>query len=204
MRHELGADDPGWVALHPTPWWMPILGTNLVSTTLFPALLAFQLGTLFDVPPVWWLPLTIGTAAFFLAATVLAAQMLHPRGYLNPASSTLRAGRAKIPYAEIIEARLIPSASKKRRALLLVLRTEQKRRATVLLRDAQQQTLEPGVAALVQDMLQRSNITMPVSPDDPKGRFARFNFPTNITKEEALELVAHPPTPADELPISQI
>ena len=74
----------------------------------------------------------------------------------------------------------------------------------MLLRDAKQQTLEPEVAALVQDLLRQSNVQMPVSPDDPKGRFARFNFPTNVTKEEALALVAHPPTPTDELPIAQI
>jgi hypothetical protein len=50
-------------------------------------------------------------------------------------------------------------------------------------------------------MLRQSAIEMPASPDDPKGRFARFNFPTNITKDEALELVAHPPATADRLPI---
>jgi len=201
MRHQNGS---GWVALDPTPWWMPILGTNLLATTLFPAVLAFQLATVFDLPPVWWIPVMLGTGVFTLAATVVAAQILYPRGYLNPETSTVRAGRAQIPYAEITEARLLPSASKKRRALLLVLRTEKKRRATVLLRDAKQQTLEPEVAALVQDLLRQSNIQMPVSPDDPKGRFARFNFPTNVTKEEALALVAHPPTPTDELPIAQI
>jgi hypothetical protein len=57
------------------------------------------------------------------------------------------------------------------------------------------------VAAQVLDMLRQANIEMPVSPDDPKGRFARFNFPTNITKDEALEVMAHPPQPTDPLPI---
>jgi hypothetical protein len=195
------ADDTGWVALEPTPWWLPLLGTNLFFAAGLPAVYALQLSTIFDAPLIWWIPIMIGTAIFILALIVVVARVSYPRAYLNPATSMLRAGRAQFRYAEFVEARLIPSTSEKRRALLLLLLTQNKLRATVLVRDARQRTLDPEVAALVQDLLRQSNIHMPVSPDDPSGRFARFNFPRNVTKDEALDLVAHPPTPADPIPI---
>jgi hypothetical protein len=42
---------------------------------------------------------------------------------------------------------------------------------------------------------------MPISKDDPTGRFARFNFPTSVTKDEALDLVLHPPAFGEPIPI---
>jgi hypothetical protein len=203
MRGER-RDATDWVALDPSPWWMPVLGTNLVSTALFPSVMSLQLTSIFRIPLIWWLPVMIGTAVLTLTGTVVLAHHLAPRGYLDPATSTLRAGRDRIPYEDISEARLLPSSSKKRRSVLLILSTKNRLRASVLLRDAKQRALPPDVTALVHDLILQSNIAMPVSPDDPKGRFARFNFPRNITKQEALELVAHPPMPADELPIINI
>jgi hypothetical protein len=85
-----------------------------------------------------------------------------------------------------------------------VLRAENKLRTPILLRDTKQRTLEPEIAALVLQLVRQSNITMPVSPDDPKGRCVRFNFPNNITKDEAEQLVEHPPTSADPLPIPYV
>jgi hypothetical protein len=192
----------GWVALEPSPWWTPVFGTNLLAASVFPPMFALQLGGLFDLSPIWWLPLAVGFAAAALLASVVLTRMTYPRGYMHPATATLRTGRTRFGYADVTEARLIPTTSKKRRALLLVLHTKKRLRTTVLVRDAKQRTLDPEVAALVLDMLRQSNIELPTSPDDPSGRFARYNFPRNITKDEALELVAHPPLPADVLPIS--
>jgi len=51
-------------------------------------------------------------------------------------------------------------------------------------------------------MLERSQIVIPNNdPYDPKGKFARSGSPTNVTREEAVELVRHPPMPGDPLPI---
>jgi hypothetical protein len=194
-------DDDGWAPLDPSPWWMPVYASNLGLVFGLAPVIAFQLGSIFDLPPVWWILSVIGTAVASMALSVLLSRLYYPRAYLNPTTSTLRSGRKRAGYADITEARLVPSTSTKRRSLQLVLRTPHNVRITVLVRDARQNTLEPEVAALVQDMLLQSNIEMPASPDDPKGRFARFNFPTNVTKDEAVQLVAHPPAPTDPLPI---
>jgi hypothetical protein len=195
-------NDDGWVALEPSPWWTPVFGIHLAGAFAFAPMFALQLSAMFELSPIWWLPLAVGFTALTCVASVVLTRLAHPRGFLHPTTSTLRTGRTRFGYADVTEARLVPSTSKKRRALLLVLYTKKRLRTTVLVRDAKQRTLDPAVAALVLDMLQQTNIEMPVSPDDPKGRFARFNFPANITKHEALEVLAHPPLPADPLPIS--
>jgi hypothetical protein len=201
MEH---GDGDGWVALDPSAWWMPVFASNFGIAFGLAPVIAFQLGGIFDVPPGWWIVLVLGTAVASVALSVILSRLHYPRGFLNPTTSTARSGRKQVGYAEITEARLVLGVSRKRRSLQLLLRTPNKLRITVLLRDARQNTLEPEVTALVHDMLQQSSIEMPASPDDPKGRFARFNFPTNITKEEALQLVAHPPTAADPLPIPYV
>ena len=56
--------------------------------------------------------------------------------------------------------------------------------------------------ARVIEMLERSQIVIPNNdPYDPKGKFARSGSPTNVTREEAIALVRHPPLPGERLPI---
>lgn len=141
------------------------------------------------------------TDAAVYALTLTAIWLFYPRAYLNPATGSVRAGRRRARYADITSARLLVSASKRRRALNLLLRSERGLRAVVLLRDAHNGTLDHTTAALVCDMIRASNIAMPTSPDDPKGRFAKYNFPDNVKRDEALELVQHPPTFGEPLPI---
>ena len=47
------------------------------------------------------------------------------------------------------------------------------------------------------EMLPLTSIAMPVDQYDPSGRFARHNFPSNLTIDDAIELVRHPPRSAD-------
>jgi hypothetical protein len=42
---------------------------------------------------------------------------------------------------------------------------------------------------------------LPETPDDPTGKFTWFNFPGSITREQAIDVVLHPPAFDDPLPI---
>jgi hypothetical protein len=191
----------GWVALDPSPWWTALVTSRVGLAIAFVPILAAQVGAILEFPPLGSIGLAAGSGALAAGALVIASRLFYPQAYLNPTKAMIRIGREQAQYADINDARLILGATKKRRSLLLLLQTPTKLQLPVLLRDTRQNTLGPEVSAMVQEMLRQSTIEMPASPDDPKGRFARFNFPTNITKDEALGLVAHPPATADRLPI---
>jgi hypothetical protein len=196
-----GTDDDEWVAVGFAPWWQPVIGMGqgwfLYYYTPF---LALQVMVMFDVPLGWAVMITVWLAAGCVALGLGLKRWIYPPAFVNPATTTLRAGRKRAQYAEISGAKVLVSASKKRRSVTLVLLSEQKLRAAVVLRDARQNMIDLAEVALVQDLVRQSSIAMPVSPDDPKGRFARYNFPGYLTKEDALEIVAHPPAAADPLP----
>ena len=42
---------------------------------------------------------------------------------------------------------------------------------------------------------------MPQTPNDPTGRFARYNFPGSLGREDALDVVLDPPTIDDPSPV---
>lgn len=196
-----GADDDDWVPVGFTPWWLPVIGMGPGWFLLFYApLLVGQVATIFDVPLGWALVLTLVSAAGCLALGLGFVRWRYPPAYVNPTTATVRAGRKRARYAEVTGAKILVSASRKRRSVTLVLLSEQKLRAAVVLRDARRNAIDPAEAALVQDLVRQSNIVLPVSPDDPKGRFARYNFPGCLSLEDALEIVGHPPAPTDPLP----
>lgn len=193
-----------WVKLNPAPWWLPVLGGTPTPFLflLFVPLMAINVTTLFDLSPIWAVLVALFILVALVPVTLLLVRAVYPPAWLNPATGMLRAGRKQVRFAEITDARLAVLGGKKHRSLQLVLRAgRHKLRASVLVRDARRNTLDAEAAALVQEMLRQSNIAMPTSPDDPKGTFARYNFPANLTKDEAVELMAHPPASADRLPL---
>jgi hypothetical protein len=197
-------NDDGWVELGRTRWWVPLVGSSPLVAVL--PVYTLNLPAIFwpDLPVGWTVIITVGFATATFGVLIGILRLVNPHAFVNVAASLVRAGRKQARFSEVTSAQLFPGTAKRHRSLLLVLRAENKLRASILLRDAQQRTLAPEITALTLELVRQSNIAMPVSPDDPKGRFARFNFPHNVTKEEAAELVAHPPTPADTLPIPYV
>ena len=99
------------------------------------------------------------------------------------------------------DARLGVSTSRRRRIVFLHLRAPNGLHASVILRGPGGPVIDPRDAAVLASVVKQSSIRMPSSPDDPKGAFARYNFPDNVTKEGALALIAEPPDLGDPLPI---
>jgi hypothetical protein len=58
----------------------------------------------------------------------------------------------------------------------------------------------PWQRQIVLEIVNQSEIRMPTSSYDPTGSHARWNFPTNLTKAQAIGVVTNPPRPGDPLP----
>ena len=184
-------------------WLAPFI---IVSPVLLVLLITngVNVGALFlrRLPLPWSLVLMLASVCVLFGLAVLILRLLTLPVRINAGAALIRAGRRTVPYADVVTAQLVVGASKKRRNLNLVLRGSRGPRIAILIRDVKGRTLTPQESALVTDLLTKSNIAMPQSTDDPSGRFARYNFPGHITKDDALNLVEHPPTFHDPLPSS--
>ena len=199
-----------WVQLTGQPPRLQSLIVGIPGAWLIGALVILHLARpvtfLWVVGPWRWLA-TIATAvvlfALIAAATVLYLRARYPSAFADLAGHRIRAGGKTADFSDLTTARLLVSASKTRRLLYLELSTGRRRglRVLVVLRDRQGRPIDPAAAVHLGEVIGSSRIAMPDSPDDPSGRFAHYNFPDNVSKEEALELVADPPRFTDALPI---
>jgi hypothetical protein len=74
---------------------------------------------------------------------------------------------------------------------------------TVLLSVGDRIRINAKQRGIVLAILNASRVAMPSSQYDPTGSFARWNFPSNLTKAQAIEVVTNPPGPGDPLPVPQ-
>jgi hypothetical protein len=109
--------------------------------------------------------------------------------------------KGRIVASELItRATVGTSGSVKKPAILLTLGTSGRLSGTVMLRDQHDTPMsETGRAALLA-LLRASNIAMPISPDDPTGKFARYNFPGHLTKSDVIALVEMNPSTSKPIP----
>lgn len=134
------------------------------------------------------------TARFLAWAGCLAGGLLavfawyrfKPVPRVNFDTSEVRRGRRTLPMSEIRWARLLVTETKKSRTITLqfgpgTLRvgSEVVHRgfASYVVRASYGQTRPTEPARLVAEVLRRSRIELPQTPDDPTGRFTWFNFP---------------------------
>ncbi|TFB88264.1 hypothetical protein E3O44_06230 [Cryobacterium algoricola] len=197
--------DDRWVSLRGPNRWVPfvVMSPFLRALMVVYGLNLIALAPRLGLPLVWSIAIMICAAVGVSVLPLAIIWLVYPYSFLNPASSTIRARRRSAQYSNITSAQLLVSVSKTRRVLNLLLKTDTGLRALVLIRDARRCTLDPEVAVLAEEMIRFSKIAIPVSIHDPLGKFARYNFPNNVTLDEALEFVRHPPDFLDDLPIRQ-
>ena len=196
----------GWVPLGRYRW----LSTLVMLAGLPSALVvwwlgwsALQFGVLVTDGAATPVRILIGFAALVLVvAVVVLLQSRHaPRPFANFDCSELRLGKRTIPMSEITWAQLFLWERKRSRSVRLMFGTASKLQVGFLLVGSRGSTLDAGTARLVAEVLRRSEVAMPVDQYDPKGRFAKTNFPTHLTREEAVDVVLTPPVHGTELPI---
>lgn len=191
-----------WVRLARAPWWTPVFYVS-------PILIVLVISDVTIVGGLWrhTLPfvarLAIGVAVAGAAVgIVIVVSWLRRRPVeVNLSQGLMRSGRRTTTFDELTEARLGVSTSRIRRIVALTLRTASGVRASVMLRGPGGRVISPRDAAVLTEVIERSNVRMPTSRDDPNGAFARYNFPDNVTKETALALIEHPPDLGDPLPV---
>jgi len=134
-------------------------------------------------------------------APVVIAQLRSPQPWVNLARGELRMGRRVLRFEQIERAVLTVMVTRRTRVLVLHFGAEKGGMARAVLRDRSGNPIEAHDAALLVAVLDRSNVRMPEAKEDPSGRFARYNFPGHVTKDEAIALVRNPPDKDDPLPI---
>lgn len=114
------------------------------------------------------------------------------------AEGQLRRGRRIMSFTAIDAARLEggPSAE-----LSLILEASDGFGMLVPIHDGRKRILRGDTRKVLLQILPQSSIVISTSPYDPKGRFARYNFPTHLTKADAIALLENPPNPGDPLPV---
>ncbi|MGV8884200.1 MAG: hypothetical protein ACOH1T_01250 [Microbacteriaceae bacterium] len=122
---------------------------------------------------------------------------------LDRTTSIARFGTKVVDCTLINDARLEVEQTFRSRNLALVFGVRGTSRLVLPLRQGKKEMVDESLRESVIAMLDVSSIGMPHDPFDPKGRYARSGFPTNVTRDEAIELVRNPPMPGDPLPIIQ-
>lgn len=61
-----------------------------------------------------------------------------------------------------------------------------------MLRDRRGEILDEATRRLIAEIVRLSSVAYPVSPYDPGGRFAEYNFPDHLDKARAIELLQSP------------
>lgn len=182
--------------------WLLAYAVSAPVVVLFAFIPGNILSPLLRELPVGWYVLGLALVACATVAVALViARVRTPRVDVDVVGKRLRAGRATVSWSDIDAAELISLESKRKRTLILVLHSGTSLKAPVLLRRANGQALDERTQNITAQIVRESTIAMPSSKDDPTGRFARFNFPTNITKDEALDLVIDPPEFGQPIPI---
>jgi hypothetical protein len=148
-----------------------------------------------------------------LVAGLLVALLwfrFRPVPRVNLDTNEVRIGTRQFSMSEIRWALLLVKETKNSRSITLqfgpgTLRIGAEQgspwRPSYVVRTAFGQTPPAERARLVAEVLRRSNIVLPETPDDPTGKFTWFNFPGSITREQAIDVVLHPPAFDDPLPI---
>jgi hypothetical protein len=115
---------------------------------------------------------------------------------VNLDSGQLRVGRKTIAFDEIVSAHHFTVQGRKHRESYLYFGARLAPMAIVCVRSTRALDISDSDRLLVAEMLRRSSVRLPdhpVDPYDPKGKFAWMDYPSNLTRDEAIEYVLHTP-----------
>jgi hypothetical protein len=206
------ADDPdvthaplGWVSIGERHWWtmwsnvqwflVVLLAANVANITV-------SLARQWEVP----FPVAVLAPLGVLAVVFVIVTVVHHRRWPSVAvslgSDELRAGARVIPLASVTAAQLMVLPIRKRDPVLILrLLSVEKARAEVLLRDRRGHELPAEQQQVLAEAIRRTTVAMPVSRDDPSGRFARYNFPGHVDRDDAVAVVLRPPRAGEAVPV---
>ena len=195
----------GWTRLDRAGWWATFAAGpgNIALVAIVPINLGSAVARAVGISAWWGLLLSLGTIVPVVLALYLVQRLRYPQPWVNFDTNELRAGRRIAPLDTITWARLDMLDRQRSHTRLLTLRfgAEAGPRASVRLRNRRGQTPAAAVTTVVAEIIRRSTIVVPHSRDDPRGHFARYNFPGSLSRDDALDVVLTPPTITDPAPV---
>lgn len=202
---ELPPAKPGeWTRLGRTDWWHVTLLTAPLWLAVF-VTVRFVVELTRIVTEDWAPTVAVGVVSLGLsvAVAVVITRRRYPAVWVDIAERRLRSAGRELRWDEVSAAELVVGAtgSKRTRTLFLVLRGDDGLRVLITLVRRGAPAIQGREAAVARAIIASSSIAMPRAKEDPEGRFSRYNFPTNLSKEDAEAVVARPPRAGDPLPI---
>jgi hypothetical protein len=191
------ADLPqGWVALGERRWWTPWTGLQSLPLVLIAVNLvnmSWSLTRLTDLPFAVALAVALAVPLVSIVVVIVVLARRWPLGSVSLGSDALRAGAHTVALASVDAAR-IGVVRRRRRAPIVTLRLSAGTgmRAEVVLRDHRGRTSDAEQRLVLAEALRRSSVAVPVSPDDPTGRFTRLNFPAHLERDAAVAMALRP------------
>jgi len=187
----------GWVPLGASSWWQRVKAITVIPTAFFAVQLSLQAMIVSgwvdrDISLLGRLLVGAAGAVIPVLLVVGVARLRTPRPSVNFDMNLIRFGRRTIPVSDVRVAKHLVVVTKRGRADRIVFGAAPRLEAAFRVRNRDGSTLDPEASRLVAEVLRRSNVAMPTSQYDPTGRFAKQNFPANLTREEAIELVLRP------------
>jgi hypothetical protein len=195
----------GWVSIGERRWWTMWSNVQWIFVVLIAGNvvnISVSLARLWEVPfPVAVLA-SLGVLAVVLAVVTVVHHRRWPSVAVSLGTGELRAGGRVIPLASVTAAQFGFVPIRKRDPVLtLRLLSGEKARAEVLLRDRRGHGLPAEQQQVLAEAIRRTAVAMSVWRDDPSGRFARYNFPGHIDRDDAVAVVLHPPRAGEALPV---
>ncbi|MDJ0350306.1 hypothetical protein [Cryobacterium sp. PH29-G1] len=195
----------GWVRVDRAGWWDTFAATP--ANGLLLAIVPLQVGSFvargLEISLWWGLLISLGVMLPVTLVLYFVQRLRYLQPWVNFDTGQLRAGRRTVPLADIVWARLDLFDQRRRRNRMLTLRfgADGGPRASVRLRGRTGRTPAASVTDVLAHIVRRSSITVPQTPDDPSARFARYNFPGFLSRDDALDVVLNPPTIDDPAPV---
>lgn len=174
-----------------------LFGLLVVGAPFISSLLRF-----WGVDPSWSFVLGFAIAITVFAVIVFRAAVRHPTPLANFETDQVRSGRTTVFLRDIDTAVLIASHAVNARHLALHLKAGRRTAVIVPLLSRNRIVLGDEERMLWSEVLDRTRVAMPSNPDDPKGRFARYNFPGHMDKDTAIGVIMNTPKAGEPLPIS--
>ncbi|MET0589710.1 MAG: hypothetical protein ABWZ77_00910 [Naasia sp.] len=198
----------GWVRLSDRRWSHWLREPSTVASIMVTSVVYFLVVSAVDSLPIleplpsWGRLLVTAIPGLALSAGVLLLlHRLSPQPLIDYERDRVRIGRRTVEMRELDRATLFAIDDKRgtKRTATLVIEGGKAKFGVVLHEGSK--SLEPEFRQRLSELLRRSSVAVPVSKDDPTGRFARYNFPGSLSKEEAIAVALDPPGPGDPLPI---
>ena len=199
----------GWVPLVRNHWFADFMANGLWLGFVFPPVVLVVHMVLNEASVENDVVLSLGFFGLVLVV-VLLWYRFRPVPEANFQTNEVRRGRRTVAMSDIRWARLLVLETQKSRSITLQFGTgtlhvgaEALRQgiASYMVRASGGQTPSVERARIVAEVLRRSSIELPETPDDPTGKFTWFNFPGSITREQAIDVVVNPPAFGDPVPV---